>query len=115
MKDDRLYLAHMLECIQRIEEYVATGYADFAANTMAQDAVLRNLEVMGEATKQLSLDLRERHPDIPWRRIAGLRDVLIHDYMGVDLDEVWNVVEQHIPQLRSRITAILVGPEETDR
>lgn len=115
MKDDRLYLTHILESIQRIEEYTATGHDAFAANTMAQDAVMRNLEIIGEATKQLSQELRRNHADVPWRRIAGLRDVLIHDYMGVELDEVWAVIEQNLPSLRSRIEIILAGDSSAER
>ncbi|GAP94394.1 hypothetical protein NIES2104_09050 [Leptolyngbya sp. NIES-2104] len=74
---------------------------------MMRDAVVRNLEVIGEATKQLPLSFRESYPDVPWKRIAGLRDVLIHDYVRVDSEEVWQVVEQNLPELKTNITAIL--------
>jgi uncharacterized protein with HEPN domain len=72
-----------------------------------QDAVIRQLEVIGEATKNLSPDLRSRHSDIPWRRIAGLRDVLIHDYMGVRLAAVWEVTQTDLPVLKKQIRNIL--------
>jgi uncharacterized protein with HEPN domain len=107
MKDDRLYLTHILERIDRIRVHTSGGYEIFMAQDIIQDAVLRNLEVIGEAVKQISAELREQSPQIPWRRIAGMRDVLVHNYMGVDLDEVWNVVENELDKLEDQIRAIL--------
>ena len=106
MNRDAVYLTHILECIDRIEHYTASGYEAFSSDTMVQDAVVRNLEIIGEATKQLSFDLRKQHPQIPWRRIAGMRDVLIHNYMGVDPEEVWNVVDNELEKLKEQVTAI---------
>ena len=81
---------------------------------MAQDAVVRNLEVIGEATKRLSAELRDKHPSLPWRQIAGLRDVLIHDYGNVDIEEVWAIVKKDLPDLKQQVDEILKRTEEDD-
>ncbi len=107
MKDDKVYLAHIADAIGQIVAYTAGGRDEFTKNRMAQDAVIRNLEVIGEATKNLSDNTKSRRPDIPWRRVAGLRDVLIHDYMGVNLQEVWRVVESRLPALRAAVDDLL--------
>ena len=106
-KDLRVYLAHILECAQKIERYTADGKDRFVSDTMVQDAVLRNLEVIGEATKRLDDAYRRAQPQIPWRAVAGLRDVLIHQYEGVDLDRVWNVVVDGLPGLKDAIAKLL--------
>ncbi|MDO8302590.1 MAG: DUF86 domain-containing protein [Sedimentisphaerales bacterium] len=107
MKDDRIYLEHILESADKIIDYTRGGREDFMRNPMAQDAVIRNFEIIGEAAKQLSDDFCKMHPDIPWNDMARFRDVLIHHYMGISLTEVWNVVESHLPSLRAVITRTL--------
>lgn len=107
MKDDLLYLRHILDAIAKIETYASVGHDRFMSESHWHDATIRQLEIIGEATKQLSADLRNRHPEVAWRRIAGLRDVLIHDYMGVDLAAVWGVVADHVPPLKQQIAQIL--------
>lgn len=84
MNRDTVYLRHMLDAAQKIESYIAVGRETFLTTPHWQDVVIRQLEIIGEATKRLSQSLRERYPEIPWRQMAGLRDVLIHDSMDVD-------------------------------
>lgn len=93
-KDPRVYLAHMLECLEKIQRFSTEGKERFFADEMVQDAVLRNLEVIGEAAKRAEESYRALHPAIPWGRLAGLRHVLIHQYQGVDLERVWKKVEK---------------------
>jgi len=107
VKGDRLYLQHILDAIEKVEEYVSVGQHAFMSSSHWQDAVIRQLEIVGEATKRLSTQLCSQHADIPWRRIAGLRDVLIHDYMGVDIKAVWEITQQNLPILKTRVEAIL--------
>lgn len=111
MKRDALYLHHILEAIQKIETYTAAGREAFMAGSHWQDATIRQLEIIGEATKQLSRELRAQYPDVPWRRMAGLRDVLIHEYFGVDLAAVWQLTQSELPQLRKRVEIILQAVE----
>lgn len=99
-KDDSVYLKHILDAMDRIEEYTrGKSYEEFMSNHLMQDGVIRQIEIMGEATKRLSMDTRETHNEIPWKDIAGMRDKLIHDYLGVDLDAVWDTVKKDIPLL----------------
>jgi uncharacterized protein with HEPN domain len=103
MKRDDVYLRHILDAIGKIETYTGVGKEAFMAASHWQDATIRNLEIIGEAVKRLSDDFKSKNSEIPWRNVAGLRDVLIHDYMGVDLENVWNVVEQNLPTLKKVI------------
>jgi uncharacterized protein with HEPN domain len=107
MSRDQVYLQHILDAIQKIEVYTAVGQGEFFASTHWQDGVIRQLEIIGEAAKRLSEDLRERYSDVPWRRICGLRDVLIHNYMGVDLNAVWEITQTRIPVLKRDIEMII--------
>ena len=107
MKDDRLYLDHILDAAERILSYSACGREEFMRNRMVQDAIIRNFEIIGEATKQLSKETRSELPEVPWDDVARLRDVLIHHYMAVDLKRVWNVVETHIVMLRDTVQSFL--------
>lgn len=107
MKSDRMYLEHILECIEKILRFSEGGMDAFFQDDRTQDAVIRNFEIIGEAAKRLSDDVRSKHPDIAWGDIAGFRDVLIHDYMGVKLKLVWNVIENHLLRLHEVVKELL--------
>jgi len=107
VKDDTLYLHHIRDALDAIKDYTVGGEEAFYQTRMIQDAVIRNLEIIGEATKNLSPALRENHPHTPWKQIAGLRDILIHQYFGVDLKLVWTVVQVRLPALRDQTDQIL--------
>jgi len=104
MKDDSIYIDHILNSINRILDYISGKDREaFEADLITQDAVVRQLEVIGEATKRISKELRSKHPDIPWADMAGMRDVLIHDYIDVDLGVVWKTASENIPDLKALI------------
>ena len=107
MKDDRLYLHHMLERCCRITRFISPGRETFMTSEELQDAVIRNVEVIGEAAKRVSAEARRHMASLDWRSICGMRDVLIHDYIGVDLDEVWNVASSRIPELQAALEEFL--------
>lgn len=106
---DALLFVHIADAIVRIERYTAGGRESFFGDVLIQDGVIRNLEVIGEAVKNLSEDARARQPAIPWRRIAGLRDFLIHVYFGIDLANVWEVVVNRLPELKRAVQEMQVG------
>lgn len=110
MKNDRVYLLHIRDALQRVANYTGGGRAEFFGDARTQDAVVRNLEIVGEAAKSLSTEVRARAPNVPWKVIAGMRDKLIHEYFGVNLEIVWQVVERDVPLLRGEIERLL-GPE----
>ncbi len=110
MKDDQVYIKHILEAIQSAEEYIAPiiRYDDFLSreNKAFRDAIVRQLEIVGEATKNLSQDFRFNHNEIPWRKVAGMRDSLIHDYGNVDLKVVWTTMKEDIPILKELLLKV---------
>jgi uncharacterized protein with HEPN domain len=107
-KSDAVYLRHILDAINQIQEYVIEiSYETFMATRLVQDGVIRQFEIIGEATKNLSEILRDSYTDIPWKDMAGMRDKLIHQYFGVDRGAVWDSINDDLPSLKSKIIKIL--------
>jgi uncharacterized protein with HEPN domain len=108
VKDDRLYLIHIHECLQRIDEYLGSGGKEcFMASHMIQDAILRNLQMLSESTMRISDEMQAKHPEVEWSKIRGFRNVLVHDYLGVDLERVWNIIAHDLPKLKAAIAKML--------
>lgn len=101
MKDDAVYIEHILECVGRIERYTQGGKAAFFADSLIADAVIRNLQVLAESSQRLSTEIKARWPSVAWKEMSGFRNVLVHDYLGVDLNQIWDVVELDLPVLKS--------------
>jgi len=103
-KQKQKFIDHILESIELIEEYlIGVSEQDFWEKKQIQDSVLRRIEIIGEASKNLPKEIKEAIPDIPWQRIAGLRNVLTHHYWGIDLNMSWNIVQKEIPELKLRL------------
>ena len=108
MKEQKLYIVHMIECAERILSYTTpVDRRVFLSDFKTQDAVIRNFEIIGEAAKRVSQQTRDLAPSIPWKRIAGFRDVLIHQYEGVDVEQLWERVEKDLPPLAKSLKALL--------
>jgi uncharacterized protein with HEPN domain len=105
-RDEALYLADIRDAVGKILRYTSGGRDEFFSDSMRQDAVIRNLEVMGEAVRKVSTETREAHPEVPWRQIAATRDRVIHGYFTVDLEIVWEIVATELPRLREALTQI---------
>jgi uncharacterized protein with HEPN domain len=101
VRDDVAYLRHVLEAIRRIEENTAGGYDAFMGSHMIQDAVLRNLQTLAESTQRLSPATKQAHPEVDWRALSGFRNVLVHDYLGIDLGQVWGAINRDMPTLKT--------------
>ena len=100
MRSDLLYLEHVLECIRRIEEYTAGGKVEFLLSTFLQDGVIRNLQTLAESTKRLSPECRDSAPGIPWRQILGFRNLVVHDYLRIDLLQIWDIAASDLSAVR---------------
>ncbi len=110
-RDVRLFLDDMIAACEKIQRYVAgRPRHGFESDEQAFDAVLKNLEIIGEASKRFPASFKERHPEIQWREIAGLRDIVVHEYFGLDLDIVWDVVSNRVPELLLRLRTLDASP-----
>ncbi len=110
---DGILLAHMRDCLDRIAEYTGAVRARFDGSRLVQDAVLRNLQTLAESSQRLSEEIRATEPQIPWRELSGFRNVIVHNYLGVDLGAVWLVVEQDLPRVSEavdRMRGTLLAP-----
>lgn len=104
----QLYLQDIWECILAVEEYSRSlTEKEFFENRLVQDAIIRRFEIMGEATKNIDEELRDEYPDIPWKKIAGMRDIFIHEYFGIKLKRVWDTIKEDIPVLKQKIALII--------
>jgi uncharacterized protein with HEPN domain len=107
MRSDREKLEDILEAIERIDRYAVQGVQAFEQSELIQTWFIQNLQVIGEASRSLSTTIREQHPEVPWSKIIGMRNVLAHNYFEVDVDIVWTVIDQELPALKRKITLIL--------
>lgn len=110
MKEDHIYLEFILECIQKILEYTAEGKAGFMGSTLVQDGVLRNLHTMTESSQRLSQHIKEANPTVDWRALSGFRNILVHDYMGIDMEAIWDILERRLPLFQKEVERILNEP-----
>lgn len=100
---DEILLAHMRECLERIREYAGGERSRFIESRLVQDAVIRNLQTLAESSQRLSSEIKTTEAQIPWRELAGFRNVIVHGYLGIDIPAVWLVIEQDLPPLTDAI------------
>lgn len=110
MRDYRLYLDDILEASKRIEKYTkGAKFEKLLKDTLILDGIVRNLEIIGEAAKNIPVEVRKKYPEIEWKKIAGLRNILAHEYFGIDVEIIWDIIRNEIPVLKIRINSILKG------
>ena len=107
MKNDRLYLVHILECIEHIRSYTCDGRNVFLTDAKTRDAVLRNLHTLTESAQRLSKELQTKYPQVPWKNIQAFRNVVVHDYLGIDVNLIWDIIEKDLPELKPLIKKML--------
>jgi len=114
-QSDQVLMEHMLECIERINDYTGRSKTRFFDSTLLQDAVLRNLQTLAESGQRLSAECKQTMPEIPWKQMAGMRNILVHDYLGdLDMETVWRVCDRDLPTLEAALRRTLASWEEGD-
>lgn len=109
----KLYITDIIESISLINKYTRDFTSTkFGSNEQTKDAVLRRLEIIGEAVKQIPKAFKTKHPEIPWRRIAGLRDILTHEYFGIKIERVWKILQEDLPEFKNQIKKLLESLEK---
>ncbi len=111
MKDDRLYLVHIQNSIDHILQFTSDGKTAFLADRKTQDAVLRNLHTLSESIQRISTETKLKYPEVPWREISAFRNVVVHDYLGIELERIWDIIERDLPILKIQISTICDGFE----
>jgi uncharacterized protein with HEPN domain len=113
-RDFLLFLEDIMVCIEKLEKYTqGLTFDQFSKNEMAVDAVIRNFEVIGEAVKKIPKELKQKYPDVEWNEATGFRDVLIHDYFGIDLEAVWDTLKKNVPVFKEKLTRVLIYEKQT--
>ena len=107
MRDDRERLLDIKETIERIEKYAVQGWKSFEDDELIQNWIVHHLQILGEAARSISSEFKNNHAEIPWKKITGMRHILVHDYFGIDLDVVWSVIENDLPSLKKQISCLL--------
>lgn len=107
MSNDKLYVVHILECIEKIEEYTRDGKDFFEQDSKTQDAVLRNLQTLSESSMRISEELQNKYPSVAWREMHAFRNVVVHDYLGLELDQIWDIIMIDLLQLKEKMVRML--------
>ncbi len=107
MKKDKVYLLYIKDCIEAVEKNIVGGKEAFLSNRQIRSATLRELQTLAESTLQLSEDLQKNHPEIPWKKMRGFRNILVHNYLGIDFELVWTMIQNDLPGLKKSVEKLI--------